>query len=280
MKIKFPKNLSKEKIKNFFKEKDLGYLVNKETFFVDGYEVTKKDYNEKIRDKKGNFDIRKTKNPQPPELNDLYRLYQFIILNKRTTILEFGCGHSSLVMAKALEANKKKFGNKKPFSRCIFPFQLFILDNVKKYLNLVKKNLNKLKNKNDIKFHFSEAQMVEYQGNFATEYLKLPRVNPDFIYLDGPNPFTIKNTINNFTVANRDMMPMSCDILKLENFLTPGTIILIDGRTANARFLINHLKRKWKIYFDDKNDQTTLILNEKPLGPFNREQIKFYNNKN
>ena len=30
---------------------------------------------------------------------------------------------------------------------------------------------------------------------------------------------------------------MSCDILKIEPFLIPGTIILIDGRTANANFL-------------------------------------------
>jgi hypothetical protein len=42
-----------------------------------------------------------------PELNDLYRLYQFVLLNKRTTILEFGSGFSSLIFNCALEENKK-----------------------------------------------------------------------------------------------------------------------------------------------------------------------------
>ena len=33
------------------------------------------------------------------------------------------------------------------------------------------------------------------------------------------------------------MMPMICDILKIENFLTPGTLIVSDGRAANIKFL-------------------------------------------
>ena len=68
------------------------------------------------------------------------------------------------------------------------------------------------------------------------EYEKLPRVNPDFIYLDAPNQWKLSGLINNFTTAHPDMMPMSCDIIKFENFLTPGTIIVSDGRTANSFF--------------------------------------------
>ena len=37
------------------------------------------------------------KKPYKPELEDLYRLFKMIILNKRTTVLEFGCGWSSLI---------------------------------------------------------------------------------------------------------------------------------------------------------------------------------------
>ena len=118
--------------------------------------------------------------------------------------------------------------------------------------------------------------MTNYKGSFASEYCKLPQVNPDFIYLDAPSQFSVKKTVNNFTLAKRDMMPMSCDILKFENFLLPGTIILIDGRTINARYLMNNFKRKWKHYFNESSDQTVFVLDEKPLGPFNKEQIKFY----
>ena len=48
---------------------------------------------------------------------------------------------------------------------------------------------------------------------------------------------------------------MNSDILQFEHFLTPGTIILFDGRTANARFLKNNFQRNWKYYHDEKNDQ-------------------------
>ena len=71
-------------------------------------------------------------------------------------------------------------------------------------------------------------------------------------------------------------MPMACDILKYEHFLTPGTIILTDGRTANARFLKSNFQRKWIYKHDIFNDQSIFFLNEKPLGKFNKEQINFY----
>ena len=57
-------------------------------------------------------------------------------------------------------------------------------------------------------------------------------------------------------------MPMSCDILKIEYFLRPGTIIVIDGRTSNYRFLKNNLQRKWKSFDDYEHDQYFLILEE------------------
>ena len=274
--IKFPKKISENEIKRFFVSEGLKDFVPKKKYIVDGYEVTKKDFEKKKKDKKNKFDIRKTSNPQPPELQDLYRLYQFILLNKRTTVLEFGCGYSSILISKALKKLRLKNKKKLPFARCKYPFQLFIIDNVKKYLNIVKKRLKKYLVYENVNFFYSKAQMTIYKDNFATEYLELPRVNPDFIYLDGPNPFTINNSKNNFTVSNPDMMPMSCDILKFENYLTPGTIILIDGRAANARFLKNNFKRNWKEFFEKEHDQTIFLLDEKPLGPFNIEQIKFY----
>ncbi len=276
IKIKFPKKISEKNLIKFFNSEGLKDLISKKKYMVDGYQVTRKDYEQNKSDKKGKFDIRKTKNPQPPEMMDLYRLYQFILLNKRTSVLEFGCGYSSLIICKALNKIRANNKGKKPFKRCVYPYKLFIIDNVKKYLNIVKKRLRKYGLIKHVEFTYSRSKMTMYNGNFATEYLKLPRVNPDFIYLDGPNPFTINNSINNFTVSNLDMMPMSCDVLKIENFLTPGTIILVDGRVANARFLKNNFKRNWKEFYNKKFDQTVFLLDEKPLGPFNKEQIKFY----
>ena len=70
--------------------------------------------------------------PYPPMLEDLYRLYQFIVLNKRTTILEFGSGWSSLIFNLALSENKKKYFSQIKNLRRNNPFELFILENQKK----------------------------------------------------------------------------------------------------------------------------------------------------
>ena len=118
--------------------------------------------------------------------------------------------------------------------------------------------------------------MTEINHKFCTNYKKLPRCNPDFIYLDGPNLFTTKNKINNFTVDHKDMMPMVGDILKFEYFLTPGTIIITDGRTANAQFLNENFKRNWIYKYDKKFDQNLFYLDAECLGKWNKLQLNFY----
>ena len=267
-KIKFPKKISKKKLRNFFKIKGLGKLLD---FVDDDF-----DNNE--------IDPRVSSKAQPPDLNDLYRLYQFIVLNKRTMPMEFGCGYSTLVFAAALKENEKSFKSKsknnykkKPFERCEYPFQLFTIDNNKKFLKISKNRINKLfKKKLKINFCFSEAHMTNINENIAVTYEKLPQINPDFIYIDGPSQWGVKGKINNITTAHPDMMPMSCDLIKIENFLTPGTIIVLDGRTANARFLYNNFKRHWQYFEDKENDQNILVLSESPLGKHNIEQLRYY----
>ena len=68
---------------------------------------------------------------------------------------------------------------------------------------------------------------------------------------------------------------MSSDILFLEYFLEPGTFIIVDGRTANARFIKDHLKRKWSYIHDQKGDCHYFELKEKPLGIYNKTKIEF-----
>ena len=72
---------------------------------------------------------------------------------------------------------------------------------------------------------------------------------------------------------------MASDILKIEYFLIPGTIILVDGRGANVNFLKNNFQRNWKYVRLDKTDQHMFVLIDKPLGNINKNQIKFYNSK-
>ena len=220
-----------------------------------------------------------------PELKDLYNLYQFIILNKRTTILEFGSGWSTLIFSLALKELKDKFSQDIKSLRRNNPFELFVLENEKKFLNITKKKIQhfhrqlKIKNSIKINYQFSDVEMTTFNNRICTTYKKLPLCNPDFIYLDGPDQFNVKKDINGISTRHKDMMPMVSDILKFEYFYTPGTIIVCDGRAANAKFLKDHFKRNWRYINDKKNDQHIFWLVDPILGKFNKLQIKFYNQK-
>ena len=76
--------------------------------------------------------------PYTPELYDLYNLYQYILINKRTTILEFGSGWSTLIFSLALKELSNKFFNEVKQLRRNNPFELFVVENEKKYLNITK----------------------------------------------------------------------------------------------------------------------------------------------
>ena len=120
----------------------------------------------------------------------------------------------------------------------------------------------------------SKIDIVEYQNKFTTKYSNFPDISPDFIYLDGPSTY-LKKRFKGFSFNNISRFPMSSDLLYIEYFLEPGTFIVVDGRTANARFLRDHFKRKWKYYHDRTNDCHYFELAESPLGPHNKNKIDF-----
>ncbi len=265
MKIKFPPKKKISEIKNFFKKKGLlSVLVNS-------------------RGKNLGVNELKSKEPYMPDLNDLYRLYQFVILNKRTTILEFGSGWSSLIFYLALSELKSKFKKQVEKLRRNNPFELFILENERKFLNISKKRIklfikkNVFKEKSKINYNFSAVEMTTFNKMICTRYKKIPLCNPDFIYLDGPDQFNVKGNVSGISTRHGDMMPMSSDILRMEYYYIPGTIIICDGRSANAKFLKDNLKRNWKYVHDRKNDQHIFWLCDPILGKINQKQINFYN---
>lgn len=262
-KVSFPINKNIKQIKSFFIKLNLESLIK----FSSKYSMP---INKLIY-----------KQYYTPELIDLYRLYSFIFLNKRTTIVEFGCGWSSIIIAKALSNLKKKYSKSIKNLRRQNPFELFIVDNEKKYLNKTSKLFKTFFPTNDVKvhYHYSQVNMTKFNNKIACEYKLLPRCNPDFVYLDGPDQFNIKKFVNNINIGHKDFMPMQCDLLKIENFLQPGTIILSDGRKANTRFLKNNFQRKWFYREDENNDQVIMLLKEKPLGIVGKAMLDFYNKK-
>ena len=215
-----------------------------------------------------------------PNFEDLYFIHKLIVLNKRLTILEFGTGWSTFVIKNAININKKKYFNSINKLRMANKFEIFVVDDSKKYLTISKNRIDKFYGKkNGVHFTQSKVKMDEFNCRYVSSYNNLPKCNPDFIYLDAPSSQNVKNSINGFNMSHSDLMPMSCDILKFEHFLCPGTIILIDGRTANARFLKSNFQRKWKYVHNFNTDHHIFYLDEKPLGKHNKLQINFYKKK-
>ena len=257
--IKFPKkNIS---LKNFYIKLGL-----------------KKIYDESLRIE-NITDKRMSKNPYPPNLLDLYYIHEFIRLNRRVNILEYGSGWSTVVIHFALKNLKLKLKNK-TYERCYNPFQLISLDDNKKFISISKKRLSTFsKDTKDVKFFYSRVVMDMYNEKYCSKYINHPNISPDFIYIDGPDQFNVKGKINNFTINDKVMMPMISDVLRFEHFLVPGTIILFDGRQANVRFFKSNLQRKWSDFHIDETGQHIFFLNEKPLGPIQIKQLAFYKSR-
>lgn len=259
-KIKFPQKKSFSEMKSFLKRRNIN--IEKNFKFVTSDKVIKEN---KVYE---------------PEIEDLYRLYNIIYLNRRTTLLEFGTGWSSLVLSRACLDLKKNFWKKASKLRRANLFELFILDDSKKYLKISKKRImnNSCKELKKVKINwkYSPIKMELYNGQISMSYEKLHLCNPDFIYIDGPDLSNIKGNIQNIRAQHVDMMPMINDICKFENYLIPGTIIVFDGRAANAIFCKNNFKRNWLYYFDKDFDQHFFYLDDAPLGLINQKILKFY----
>ena len=206
------------------------------------------------------------------ELDDLIRLHYLVRNRKVTTILELGVGKSTVIFNDALKTNKINFeAYVKENLRRTDAFECYSVDNYTKWINEVKEKYST----EFIKYCYSTVSMSMFNNRICTFYDDLPNICPDFIYIDGPFTYEVKGNIRGITTGHADRMPMSADVLSIEHFLTPGTLIVVDGRTANARFIKANLQRNWIYQFDEENDQHFFELCEKPLGIFNKRQIDF-----
>ena len=206
---------------------------------------------------------------------DLCRLHRFVIENKRTTILEFGTGWSTWIFADALSKLKSKYADDVRELRRNNPFELHVVDDEAEFIHIAESRIPE-QIKDIVTFYEKAAIMGTFNDRICTFYEALPNVSPDFIYVDGPNQFNIKGDISGWSTRHKDMMPMTGDLLRFEHFLTPGTYVIFDGRAANARFVLANLQRQWGYEYDEKYDQHVFVLNEEPLGKFNRRQLDFY----
>jgi len=207
-----------------------------------------------------------------PELDDLVRLHYLITSRKVTTILEFGVGKSTIIFNDALIRNQQKYEHEIVNDlRRGNPFECHSVDNYEKWIEEVRSKYNLP----CVTYHKTEVEMGTFNDRVCTFYSKIPNICPDFIYLDGPDQFSVKGEVRGITTNHPDRLPMTGDVLLLEHFFLPGTLLVSDGRTANARFVKANLQRDWNYCYDEEVDQHYFELSENPLGIYNRRQINF-----
>ena len=215
--------------------------------------------------------------PHPPELDDLIRLHHLVLKRKVTTILEFGIGKSTVVLAHALSINEARHGGfVRDELRRNNAFELHSVDNIPKWLEHVRGTLpSSFAGTDRVTLHHCPLVMGTFQDRVCTYYDGIPNICPDLIYLDGPDQFSVEGSVRGISTRHKDRMPMVADILAFEHFLTPGTLIVVDGRTANAQFIKCNLQRTWTHTYIPSYDQHFFELTEVPLGVFNKLQIDY-----
>ena len=119
---------SEKFIENFFIKKNLKLLVD----------LSKK--------KKPSVNQLTVNEPYIPELKDLYLLYNYVLINKRITILEFGSGWSTLIFSLALKELRDKYSKDIYKLRRNNQFELFVIENEKKYLKITEDRIKKFNN--------------------------------------------------------------------------------------------------------------------------------------
>jgi len=218
----------------------------------------------------------------PPELDDLARLHYLVNNRRVSTILEFGCGFSTLAFCHALQRNYVSRGFEHSIEELNIRksdlFQVFSVDTSDDWISVCNdfingSSVNALSN--HVSLHSTTCVTGQFNGRVCTFFNDIPNVCPDLIYLDGPHQFACNGDICGISTRHFDRMPMCGDILTFEHFLHPGTLIIIDGRTANARFLKCNLQRAWAYLYVEEWDQHFFELQEEPLGHFNRRYIEY-----
>ena len=213
--------------------------------------------------------------PFAPDPGDLARLHWIVLTRRVLTALELGSGYSTVVIAHAMRILFSYFGDWISENlRVDRPFHVYSVEEEQWFANITSERLGKRLSRFST-ITRSSVNMILHDNRIATIYSSMPNVSPDFIYIDGPSQFATTEEMNGFFLGHQCRMPMSADLLRIEFFLEPGTLIMMDGRTANARFLESYFRRNWSYEHDSIGDIHYFELKERPLGRINRRKMEF-----
>ncbi|MBL8675618.1 MAG: hypothetical protein IPK81_07430 [Rhodospirillales bacterium] len=203
----------------------------------------------------------------PPVLHDLHNLHAIVRRRRPTTILEFGTGFSTLVLAHALSLNAREAppaGPAKAKATLQPPPKLWSVDANERWIrNAAGKVPDSLRG--FVEFHHSEVRACEVNGQLCHRYVDLPSVVPDFVYLDAPNPLDVVGEVGGLSFTLESGGPRqaaAADLILLEPSLKGGFFMVVDGRFNNVHFLRHNLRRRYRVRVDNVNKLSTFELLE------------------
>ena len=200
-----------------------------------------------------------------PDVNDLVRLHRIVRQRPCVTVLEFGIGCSTIALAHALAQNELEHGEllRERLTRNTQLFQLFSVDANERWIEHTRGRLP-ASLADRVHLTHSTVSATTFGGRLCHTYDQVPDVVPDLIYLDGPDPADVQGNVGGLSFAAPERTVMAADILVMEPTLLPGTVVVIDGRESNTRFLTRNLQRPHSITVE--GDASILELVEPRLG--------------
>lgn len=209
--------------------------------------------------------------PFPPVWSDLARLHWICQFREVASVVELGSGYSTSVLAHAMELNETSIGPwVKENRRVTPPFQVMTFDESADWSRIAVRRTNESL-RGHVEAISSAVELVRIESRFSTLY-KSPEMTPaDLFYIDGPSQFAASSP--EWFMSRSHLMPMSGDAILIEHFFEPGALIVLDGRTANARFLRTSLRRNWAYRHLTTAQVHIFELQEAPLGPINQRRL-------
>ena len=155
-------------------------------------------------------------NRLPPIYHDLYFLYREIRRRRPGYVLEFGCGYSTLVIAKALYDN----GGGEAWSLETEPYWA---NNTRQMIPHILDN----------HYRILEVGVTDkdYGEDKALWFSEIPNCIPEFIYVDAP--------------ATDSEIQGVANILEMEPLFKKGFFMVVDGRKQAVKFFRKNLRRNY-----------------------------------
>ena len=218
-----------------------------------------------------------------PDYDDLWSLYKQVRRGGHCSILEYGSGWSTLVLAFALQANKNAL-LESPLQPPRHPnlFELLTVDASEEFLKISMSRVRLFDFDIDIRGHHSPVTAMRFNGLVSHAFVNVPTFTSDFVYVDGPDSFQVEGDVGGFSFDFGDEkkaygLPLMSDILVREFTYWPGTQIMFDGRGANAEFFKLNQRRSWIYRHEIELDQHSFVLSADAWGKVSVDHLRFRN---